>query len=188
MWAQEEGRQPGNRLSSFAALLRDKGGLFAEALLEAKDGTVLAPSNKAMENVDRNRLDFIMGNDNLRAEMLGLHFVRERVISTDYKIKRSGDNVSLTRDREESSFFSGFLILQYFFQTFSSPASLAANRIWFHFSDRDQVMTVEGRGINASVVEKDIGTINGVIHVVDKVLGVPYQTVGDRIQSDPNMR
>ena len=49
-------------------------------------------------------------------------------------------------------------------------------------------MTVEGRGVNATVVEKDIGTINGVIHVVDRVLGVPYQTVGERIQSDPNMR
>ena len=161
---QEEGRQPGNRLSSFAALLRDKGGRFAEALLEAKDGTVLAPSNEALEKVDKNRLDFIMGNDYLRAEMLGLHFVRERIISTDYKIKESGD------------------------KTFSSPASLAANRIWFHYSDRRQLMTVEGRGVNATVVEKDIGTINGVIHVVDRVLGVPYQTVGEKIQSDPNLR
>ena len=163
-YIMEEGRQPGNRLSSFAALLRDKGGAFAEALLEAKDGTFLAPSNEAMANVDQNRLDFILGNDYLRAEMLGLHLVRERVISTDYKIKAGGD------------------------KTFSSPASLPANRIWFHYSDRDSRMTVEGRGINATVVEKDIGTINGVIHIVDKMLGVPYQTVGERIQSDPNMR
>ena len=27
-------------------------------------------------------------------------------------------------------------------------------------------MTVEGRGLNASVVEKDIGTVNGVIQVM----------------------
>lgn len=49
-------------------------------------------------------------------------------------------------------------------------------------------MTVEGRGVNASVTEKDIGTVNGVIHIVDRVLGVPYQSVWDKLQSDPNLR
>ena len=43
---QEEGADPNNRLSKFASLLRDKGGLFSEALLEAKEGTLLAPSNE----------------------------------------------------------------------------------------------------------------------------------------------
>ena len=60
--------------------------------------------------------------------------------------------------------------------------------MWLHYTPREQLMTVEGRGINATVVEKDIGTINGVIHVVDRVLGVPYQTCGERINSDPNLR
>ena len=73
-------------------------------------------------------------------------------------------------------------------QTFSTPASLAQNRVWLHYSPRDQQMTVSGRGVNATVVEKDIGTINGVIHVVDRVLGVPHQTCGELINSDPNMR
>ena len=49
-------------------------------------------------------------------------------------------------------------------------------------------MTVSARGINATVVEKDIGTINGVIHVIDRVLGVPYQSVYERLSTDPNMR
>ena len=92
-YISEEGRRPGNRLSRFARLLRDKGGLFAEALLEAKEGTILAPSDEAMEKVDQERLDFIIGNDYLRAEMLGLHFVRERIVSTDYKIQNTGDQV-----------------------------------------------------------------------------------------------
>jgi len=148
--AQEEGSQPGNRLSEFARLMRDKGGLFAQALVEAKEGTLLAPSNEAFARVDRARFDFILGDDYLRAETLGLHFVRDRIISTDKRILAGGD------------------------RTFSSPASLAANRIWFHFDPLTQRMTVEGRGVNASVVEKDIGTINGVIHVVDRILGVPH--------------
>ena len=49
-------------------------------------------------------------------------------------------------------------------------------------------MTVEARGVNATVVEKDIGTVNGVVHVIDKVLGVPDKTVWERLDSDPNMR
>lgn len=90
----EEGGLPGNRLSTFAKLLRDKGGKFAEALLEAKEGTILAPSNEAFEKVDQGRLDFILGQDYLRAEMLGLHFVRERITSVDRKIQLNGDLVS----------------------------------------------------------------------------------------------
>lgn len=92
-YVSEEGRLPGNRLGKFAKLLRDKGGKFAEALLEAKEGTILAPSDEAFEKVDRERLDFIIGNDYLRAEMLGLHFVRERLVSTDFKIRANGDEV-----------------------------------------------------------------------------------------------
>ena len=35
-----------------------------------------------------------MGSDYLRAEMLGLHFVRERIVSTEYKIRAGGEEVS----------------------------------------------------------------------------------------------
>ena len=163
-YVSEEGRQPGNRLSRFAALLRDKGGLFAETILEAKRGTLLAPSDEAFARVDRDRLDFVLGNDYLRAEMLGLHFVRERLVSTDVRLRAGGDS------------------------TYSSVASLAANRIWFHFEPRSQRLSVSGRGVNASVLEKDIGTVNGVIHVIDRVLGIPYRTVGQALNEDPNMR
>lgn len=48
-------------------------------------------------------------------------------------------------------------------------------------------MTVAARGINATVVEKDIGTINGVVHVIDRILGVPYQSVYQRLSTDPNL-
>ena len=53
----------------------------------------MAPSDEAFEKVDKERLDFIIGNDYLRAEMLGLHFVRERITSTDRKIQGSDDMV-----------------------------------------------------------------------------------------------
>ena len=81
--------------------------------------------------------------------------------------------------------FKYFLI-----QAFSIPASLADNRVWFHNSRYalSSDMTVWGRGVNASVVESDIGTVNGVIHIIDRVLGVPYMTIGQYMESDPDMR
>ena len=93
-YLMEEGRQRGNRLSDFARLVRDKGGKFAEALLEAKDGTLLVPSNEAMQRVDQERLDYILGDNYLRTEFMGLHFARERILSNDFKITANGDNVS----------------------------------------------------------------------------------------------
>ena len=47
-----------------------------------------------MARVDRNKLDYIMGIDYLRSELLGLHFVRERIASTDFKITANGDQVN----------------------------------------------------------------------------------------------
>ena len=46
-----------------------------------------------MARVDRNKLDYIMGIEYLRAELLGLHLVRERIASTDIKITANGDQV-----------------------------------------------------------------------------------------------
>ena len=67
---------------------------------------------------------------------------------------------------------------------------MADNRIWFHNSRYSLTndMTVWGRGVNASVVESDIGTVNGVVHIIDRVLGVPYMTIGEYMESDPDMR
>ena len=75
-------------------------------------------------------------------------------------------------------------------QAYSTPAALADNRVWFHNSrfSLTNDMSVWARGINASVVESDIGTVNGVIHIIDRVLGVPYMTIGQYMESDPDMR
>ena len=162
-YIMEEGDQPGNRLSRYAKLIRDKGGKFGEALLESKDGTLLAPSNEAFDKVDQERLDYILGESLLRQEFLGLHFVRERIASNDPRILADGE------------------------AKYSAPASWAFNRVWFHYSPASQGLTVEGRGVNATALEKDIGTVNGVIHVVDTLLGVPSLTIAEKLRQDPLM-
>jgi len=47
-----------------------------------------------------------------------------------------------------------------------------------------QVLTVEGGGVNSTAIQADIGTTNGVFHIVDKVLGIPYQTVHEKLHDD----
>ena len=48
-----------------------------------------------MARVDRKMLDYLLGINYLRAELLGLHYVRERIVSTDHKITANGDQVSI---------------------------------------------------------------------------------------------
>ena len=55
--------------------------------------------------------------------------------------------------------------------------------IWPH-----QKLTVEARGVNATAVEKDIGTVNGVIHVIDTFLGIPSLTIAGKMEVDELMR
>lgn len=75
--------------------------------MEAKEGTLLAPSNEALERADKARLDHVLGSDYLRAEMLGLHFVRDKIISSDYKIRVGGDQVGSIYDIAYSSSSNG---------------------------------------------------------------------------------
>lgn len=49
-------------------------------------------------------------------------------------------------------------------------------------------MTVEGGGVNATVLHPDIGALNGVIHIIDRVLGIPYATVGKKVATDPELK
>ena len=47
---------------------------------------------------------------------------------------------------------------------------------------------MEARGVNATAVEKDIGTVNGVIHVIDTFLGIPSLTIAGKMEVDELMR
>ena len=113
-----------------------------------------------MERVDQQRLDYILGDSYLRTEMFGLHLTRERITSTQYKITASNDAVrSLRLDSFSKTFLPTSLTST--IQTYSSPASYAANRVWFH-NNQDysrgragatNTMSVWGRGVNASASE-----------------------------------
>lgn len=52
----------------------------------------------------------------------------------------------------------------------------------------NQTVTVEGAGVNATVIQPDIAQMNGYVHIINRVLGVPFGTVADKLGSDPMLK
>ncbi|KAJ8980745.1 hypothetical protein NQ317_011394, partial [Molorchus minor] len=52
----------------------------------------------------------------------------------------------------------------------------------------NKTLTVEGGGVNATVIQPDLAATNGVIHIIDRVFGVPYTTVYDKLATDAVVR
>lgn len=52
----------------------------------------------------------------------------------------------------------------------------------------NRTVTVEGGGVNATVIQPDLAATNGIIHIIDRVLGVPYTTVLDKLHMDPSLK
>ena len=73
-------------------------------MLRYQEGTLLAPTNEAFRKLDRRRLDYILGHQKLRNELFGLHFVRERIDSTDKRLLAVGEQVSKPPVIEQISF------------------------------------------------------------------------------------
>ena len=63
-------------------------------------------------------------------------------------------------------------------------------RLYFsaHGPDDNVTISVEGGGVNATIIQPDIGALNGIVHIIDRVLGVPTMTVIEKLRSDPVMR
>lgn len=52
----------------------------------------------------------------------------------------------------------------------------------------NQTLTVEGGGVNATVIQPNIAATNGFVHIIDRVLGVPYTTVFEKLKTDPMLK
>lgn len=52
----------------------------------------------------------------------------------------------------------------------------------------NMTLTVEGGGVNATVIVPNIAATNGFVHIIDRVLGVPYTSVKEKLQLDPMLK
>lgn len=52
----------------------------------------------------------------------------------------------------------------------------------------NKTITVEGGGVNATVTQSDIAATNGFVHIIDHVLGIPYTSVLEKLNTDPMLK
>lgn len=52
----------------------------------------------------------------------------------------------------------------------------------------NHTLTLEGGGVNATVTQPNIAATNGFVHIINRVLGVPYTTVYEKLKTDPMLK
>ncbi|XP_076395948.1 fasciclin 1 Fas1 domain-containing isoform X2 [Megachile rotundata] len=141
----------------FYETIRDFGEEIMGTISHLRDVTLFAPSNAALEEPG---VQQILQDKKRVKEILNLHYVRERLPLDKIKNK-TVIQVSTAADRKKL-----------YFNVVQEPSG-------------NQIVTVEGGGVNATVVTANIAATNGLIHIIDRVLGVPYTTVLDKLKTDP---
>lgn len=143
-------------LYKFYEVIRDYQGEFMDKITQMRDLTLFAPSNAAWRDPYINN---ILHNKTLMREILYMHLVEERLPQ-----KTIIDNN------------------RYQVPTLTPRKSLYFNVV---VSGNNKTLTVEGGGVNATVIQPDIAATNGIVHIIDRVLGVPFTTVGGKLATDP---
>ncbi|CAH2071332.1 unnamed protein product, partial [Iphiclides podalirius] len=136
---------------------------FLNELTLAKDITLFAPSNEAW---NENSVQNIIRNHQRLREILNLHLVRER-LPLDAIIHNNMNQLPGS--------------------IYQAPTAAPRKYLYFNVlnSNSNQTLTVEGGGVNATVTQPNIAATNGFVHIIDRVLGVPYTTVFEKLKTDP---
>ncbi|XP_017847725.1 fasciclin-1 isoform X4 [Drosophila busckii] len=148
-------------LRKFYEVIMDAGGAVLEGINNLSEVTILAPSNEAW-NVSS--IDNIIRDRKRMTDILNMHIIKDRL------------NVDKIRQKNAN------MIAQ---------VPTVNNRTFLYFNIKgeggDAVVTVEGGGVNATVMQADVAQTNGYVHIIDRVLGVPHTTVLGKLETDPMM-
>uniref|UniRef100_A0A182M9V3 FAS1 domain-containing protein n=1 Tax=Anopheles culicifacies TaxID=139723 RepID=A0A182M9V3_9DIPT len=147
--------------SKFRDLIEDYAPEFLNMLRGKTQMTIFVPQDDAVTQMMQTNF---MSNRKKLLDVLMMHVVLDGV--TIDKIKRNNQNhiypIRTMKDRH-------FL---YF--------NLNENR-----TTHAKSVTVESGGVNASLILGDIATKDGYIHIIDRMLGVSYMTVQEKLETDP---
>jgi len=150
-------------LYEFYRIMKDYAINFMESITGDGALTLLAPSNEAFRRIGQANLDALLSNQKKLTEILQLHVIRRR-LSSDEILQNPLFSEEVSDDRGRRLYFNAVGV----------PGNMT--------------ITVEGNGVNATLIQPDIGANNGVVHIIDRVLGVPSMTVAEKVASDPIMR
>jgi len=143
-------------LYKFYEVIRDTEGDFMDRITRMRDLTLFAPSNTAW--LDSNLNNLVRDRAKIK-EILNMHLIEKRLTMEQIT------NANLQ----------------------SVPTLAPRKSLYFNVvtHGHNKTLTVEGGGVNATVIQPDIAATNGIVHIIDRVLGVPFTTVGRKIATDP---
>ncbi|XP_050456093.1 fasciclin-1 isoform X2 [Cataglyphis hispanica] len=141
----------------FYEIIRDFGDDTMNTINYLREVTLFAPSNEALEEPGVKQM--LQDKKRIR-EILKLHYVKQKLTLDNIKNK-SVSQVATAADRKKL-----------YFNVVQGPRG-------------NQTVTVEGGGVNATIITANIAATNGIIHIIDRLLGVPYTTVFDKLRTDP---
>lgn len=152
-------REKDGFLSEFLAVLRSYGNdLMTKLSSSSSSFTIFAPINDAWKD---NGVQMALKNETLMRDIVNLHVVQNRYATSAIREKNSNEILSL-----------------------------ANQKLYFNVIPRTEMnytVTVEGGGTNATIIHADIAATNGIIHVIDRVLGIPCSTIESKLASDPQL-
>lgn len=150
-----------NRLKIFNELLSRVPDVRSE-IQSSNPKTLLPPTDDAFTALGTEELNRLRQNPDEVRKILKLHIVPGNSVSSDDV--RNGRIVKL-------------------------PSLDTDQAVYFRFLGEDQTgrLTMEAGGVTANAVQADIGATNGIIHVLDRVLGMPFQTVREKLRTDPDL-
>ncbi|XP_060523443.1 fasciclin-1 isoform X3 [Cylas formicarius] len=153
----------GNILSNFLSAVNGVGSAgqdFLKTIEKAQDVTLFAPCNEAMEG---SLVNSMLKNADKFMEILKMHVVVDNRLYADIIDQKVQNNIH------------------------QAPSLAKGKNLYFNIAknSKNRTLTVEGGGVNATVIQEDLAAKNGIIHVIDRVLGVPYSTILDKLRTDP---
>ncbi|XP_022238852.1 fasciclin-1-like [Limulus polyphemus] len=152
-------READGRLYEFNQLVKHVSE-FRNEMSTPQEKTVFVPTNEAIRRIDK--LNDLKGNITAITNLVRLHMVM-RSVSTD-DVRNGRIRKHLAADNRHSLYFRVV------------------------GEDRNRTLTVDGGGVNATAVQADIGATNGIVHIINRVLGMPFQTVNEKLNTDPELR
>ncbi|XP_015913126.1 fasciclin-1 [Parasteatoda tepidariorum] len=161
LWEQIE-EYKSERLSQFYNLAMSNLRFMSYLKTMGRPTTVFAPSDKAfraIQNVEKYQQ--IFSNATATSNLLELHLIMESVATED--VWNKNVTKQLTSDNRRNLYFRVV------------------------GDERNKTLTVEGGGVNATAIMADIGATNGILHIIDRVLGMPYLTVYSKLAHDPDL-
>jgi uncharacterized surface protein with fasciclin (FAS1) repeats len=153
------------RFKDFSEYLQ-KSPRMCERINKTSEATILVPTNEAFRLISASAIDGALSEHAER--ILGLHFI-------EHPPAIHADDVRITNPQDDSGMFSVSPVF---------PEN-SEDRLWLW--NQDGKLHVDGGGVEAEVVEANVGASNGVIHSINRVLGIPQDTVKAKLSMDPMM-